>query len=167
MKVQEILQHYQALRAIASDAKLPELESKAYDLSVKTETLKEVEAVYAALDNFNPSSGWIDYQSGKQSFLKPPLEINTSYDMLLNAEMANGSNASLHVRYSGQGGWLVTHYDYNSEGDDYLADTVKHFASFDKDGKTRLQYLRFWKIQEGVLGVSPVFACFTGFGEKS
>ena len=168
MKAQEILQHYQALRAAASasDAKLPELEPKTYGLSVKTETLTTVEAVYAALDSFNPSSGWIDYQSGKQSFLKPPLEINTSYDMLLNAEMANGSNASLHVRYNGQGGWLVTRYDY-SEGDDYLADTVKHFASFDKDGNTTLQYLRFWKIQEDVLGVSPVFACFTGFGGKS
>lgn len=165
MNAQEILQQYETLREAVRDAKLPTLESKTYDLSVKIETLTTVGSVYSALDSFKPSAGWLDYQSGKQLFLKSPLEISTDYDMLLNVEVAN-SNASLHVRYNGQGGWLVTRYDYN-EGNDYLADTVKHFASFDKTGNTTLQYLRFWKIQEDVLGVNPVFACFTGFGGKS
>ena len=129
MNAQHILKQYQALRATASGANLPELESRTYVLTFKSETLTTVDEVYAALNSFNSTSGWIDYQSGKQHFLKPPLAISSNYDMLLNAEVANG-NASLHVRYNGQGGWLVTRYDY-SEGNDYLADTVKNLASFD------------------------------------
>lgn len=125
-----------------------------------------MDAVYAKLDNFNPVSGWIGYQSGNQYFIHQLLELKSDYGALLNAEMVNAHNTSLHVRYDGNGQWIVTQYHY-FEGIDYLADHVQHFASFDKDGKTTLDYLRFWAVQEGVLGVNPVFSCFVGFGEKA
>lgn len=165
MQAQQILEHYQALRGVMPEAKLPKLEAMTYLLNVETKTLTTVEAVYAALDRFNPTSGWIGYQSGNQYFMNQPLVFKSDYGVLLNAEMTNGSGVSLHVRYNGNGGWMVTQYHYG-KGDEYVADSVKHLASFAKDGKTALQYLRFWKAQDGVLGVNPVFACFVGFGGK-
>lgn len=163
MSAQQILKQYQDLRRAMPDAKLPVLEAVTYSLMVKFETLTTVEAVYNALDSFNPISGWIDYQSGKQHFLNSPLEIRSDYDMLLNAEVAS-HGAALHVRYNGNGGWLVTRYDYG-EGNEYIVDKIDHLASFAKGSEiTTLKYLRFWKEQNGLLGVNPVFACFIGFG---
>jgi hypothetical protein len=163
MKTQDILQQYEGLRRTMPEAKLPVLEKQTYQLDVKTERLAALEQVYAKLDRFNPVSGWMGYQSGNQHFINQPLELKSDYGVLLNAEMVNAHNTSLHVRYDGNGQWLVTQYNYR-EGGDYLADRVQHIASFDKDGKTTLDYLRFWTL-EG-LGVNPVFACFVGFGGK-
>ena len=164
MQAQEILEQYQALSSLMHEANLPALEAMTYHLTVETKTLTTVEAVYAALDSFNPISGWIGYQSGNQYFVNEPLAFKSDYGVLLNAEMTNGSGVSLHVRYNGNGGWVVTQYHYG-KGEEYVADTVKHLASFD-NGNTTLRYLRFWKVQDGSLGVNPVFACFVGFGGK-
>ncbi len=164
MQAQEILEQYQALSSLMHEANLPALEAMTYHLKVETKTLPTVEAVYAALDRFNPTSGWIGYQSGNQYFVNEPLAFKSDYGVLLNAEMTNGSGVSLHVRYNGNGGWVVTQYHYG-KGEEYVADTVKHLASFD-NGNTTLRYLRFWKVQDGSLGVNPVFACFVGFGGK-
>lgn len=165
MQAQEILADYQTLRSAMPEAKLPALEAMTYHLKVETKTLTTVEAVYEKLDFLNPTSGWIGYQSGNQYFINQPLAFKSNYGVLLNAEMTNGSGVSLHVRYNGNGGWVVTQYHYG-KGEEYVADTVKHLASFDKDGNTTLRYLRFWKVQDGSLGVNPVFACFVGFGGK-
>ena len=164
MQAQAILEQYQALSSLMHEANLPALEAMTYHLTVETKTLTTVEAVYAALDSFNPISGWIGYQSGNQYFVNEPLAFKSDYGVLLNAEMTNGSGVSLHVRYNGNGGWVVTQYHYG-KGEEYVADTVKHLASFD-NGNTTLRYLRFWKVQDGSLGVNPVFACFVGFGGK-
>jgi hypothetical protein len=164
MQAQAILEQYQALSSLMHEANLPALEAMTYHLTVETKTLTTVEAVYAALDSFNPISGWIGYQSGNQYFVNEPWAFKSDYGVLLNAEMTNGSGVSLHVRYNGNGGWVVTQYHYG-KGEEYVADTVKHLASFD-NGNTTLRYLRFWKVQDGSLGVNPVFACFVGFGGK-
>jgi hypothetical protein len=166
MQAQEILTDYQKLRSDMPEANLLALEAMTYHLNVETKTLTTVEAVYAALDSFNPISGWIGYQSGNQYFVNESLAFKSDYGVLLNAEMTNGSGVSLHVRYNGSGSWVVTQYHYG-KGEEYVADTVKHLASFDKDGNTTLRYLRFWKVQDGSLGVNPVFACFVGFGGKA
>lgn len=163
MKMQEVLKQYQGLCRTMPEAKLPALEKQTYQLDVNTERLASVEAVYAKLDGFSPVSGWIGYQSGNQHFIHQPLEFKSDYGVLLNAEMVKAHNTALHVRYDGNGQWIVTQYTYR-EGGEYLADCVQHFASFDKDGKTTLDYLRFWAL--GDLGVNPVFACFVGFGGK-
>lgn len=165
MRAQDILTDYQTLCSAMPEAKLPALEAMTYHLNVETKKLTTVEAVYETLDSFNPISGWIGYQSGNQYFVHEPLAFKSDYGVLLNAEMTNGSGVSLHVRYNGNGGWVVTQYHYG-KGEKYVADTVKHLASFDKDGNTTLRYLRFWKLQDGSLGVNPVFACFVGFGGK-
>lgn len=165
MQVQEILRQYQTLQQIMPEAKLPELKTSIYHLDVDPKIYSTVGAVYDVLDRFNPISGWLDYQSGKQYFINKPLVPSPDYDMLLNAELVNDNNTSLHVRYNGNSGWIVTQYHYG-KGDDYIVDEVKHLASFDKSGNTTLQYLRFWKIQDGILGMNPVFACFVGFEEK-
>ncbi|MBO0613276.1 hypothetical protein [Thiothrix fructosivorans] len=166
MNAQDILKQYEGLRRSMPDAKLPALEADAYQLVVTPHSMDTVEKVYAALDRFNPVTGWIGYQSGNQHFNNQPLEIKADYGQLLNAEVTNGNGASLHVRYNGNGGWVVTEYRY-SAGNAYLADKVRHVASFDKDGNTTLQYLRFWQEKDGALGVNPVFACFVGFGGKA
>jgi hypothetical protein len=164
MDIQMILQQYAKLRGTMQEAKLPALEKQTYQLDVETERLTALEQVYTKLDRFNPVSGWMGYQSGNQHFMNQPLELKSDYGVLLNAEMVNAHNTSLHVRYDGNGQWIVTQYSYR-EGGDYLADRVQHIASFDKDGKMTLDYLRFWTL-EG-LGVNPVFACFVGFGGKA
>ncbi len=164
MDMQTILQQYEGLRRAMPEAKLPTLEKQTYQLDVKTERLASVDAIYAKLDGFNPVSGWLSYQSGNQHFMNQPLELKSDYGVLLNAEMVDANNTALHVRYDSNGQWIVTQYSYR-EGGDYLADRVQHFASFDKDGKTTLDYLRFWAL--GDLGVNPVFACFVGFGGKA
>lgn len=165
MQAQKILTDYQKLRSDMPEANLLALEAMTYHLNVETKTLTTVEAVYAALDSFNPISGWIGYQSGNQYFVNESLAFKSDYGVLLNAEMTNGSGVSLHVRYNGSGSWVVTQYHYG-KGEEYVADTVKHLASFD-NGNTTLRYLRFWKVQDGSLGVNPVFACFVGFGGKA
>lgn len=163
MKAQQVLEKYQQLSRVIDNVKLPPLVATTYDLLINTETLNQISKVYEKLNEFNPSSGWLDFQSGKQYFTHPPLTVSQNYDMLLNAEVANDKNGSLHIRYNGNNGWTVTQYDY-SEGVDYLVDQVEHHASFDKNGKTTLQYLRFWTVQDTTVGMTPVFACFIGFG---
>lgn len=166
MNAQEIMKQYEGLRRAMPDAKLPALEADAYQLTVMHKTENSAESAYAVLDSFNPVAGWMGFQSGNQHFNHEPLpKAGANYGQLLNAEVTNGKGASLHVRYNGNGGWVVTEYGY-SAGNDYLADKVRHVASFDKDGNTTLQYLRFWQERDGALGVNPVFACFVGFGEK-
>lgn len=163
MDMQKTLQNYEKLRRTMPEAKLPALEKQTYQLDVNPK-LASIEEVYAKLGRFNPVSGWIGYQSGNQHFIRQSLELKSDYGVLLNAEMVNADNTALHVRYDGNGQWIVTQYTYR-EGGKYLADRVQHIASFDKDGKTTLDYLRFWTL--GDLGVNPVFACFVGFGGKA
>jgi hypothetical protein len=167
MNAQEIIKQYEGLRNAMPDAKLPALESDTYQLSVTPDIVNSAESAYAALDSFSPVAGWLGYQSGNQHFNNEPLPAARSDDgQLLNAEVTNGKGSSLHVRYNGNGGWIVTTYGY-ATGDKYLADEIRHIASFDKDGNTTLRYLRFWQEKEGALGVNPVFACFVGFGGKA
>ena len=165
MNAQEALQQYQQLNRVAANVKLPALEAITYDLSINTKILNQVKEVHAELKNFNSTSSWLDYQSGKQFFINEPLVIADNYDTLLNAEVTNGSNGSLHVRYNGNGGWIVTTYHYN-KGKTYIADKVEHVASFSKRNSSpiTLQYLRFWTVRDTNLGMNPVFACFIGFG---
>lgn len=164
MQAQQILTHYQTLRSTMPEANLPALEAITYHLDKPSvDILKSTEDVTKKIKDFNPISGWIGYQSGNQYFVNEPLAFKSDYGVLLNAEMTNGGGVSLHVRYNGNGGWVVTQYHYG-KGGEYVADTVKHLASFDKDGNTTLRYLRFWK--ENGSGVNPVFACFIGFGGK-
>ncbi len=167
MNAQETLKIYQQLSQLATNAELPPLETVIYDLSVTPETLHQLSEVYAKLDEFKPTSGWLDYQSGKQYFINETLVIADNYDTLLNAEVTNGSNCSLHIRYNGNGGWIITTYHYN-KGGEYLADKIEHITSFSKRNAspTTLQYLRFWKEQDSTLGMNPVFACLIGFGEN-
>lgn len=165
MNTQEILQHYQKIRAMTG-VNLPPLEKQAYNLDVSSKTLCELDEVHANLDRFNSVSSWIGYQSGNQHFINEPLVIKQDYGVLLNAELAGANNTSLHVRYNGDGGWIITTYEF-SAGNEYVADKIKHIASFAKDGSTTLQYLRFWKNEKNTIGINPIFACFTGFGGKA
>lgn len=167
MDAQTIMAQYDVLQKVMPEANLPDLEPDAYQLKVTHEVVGSAEGAYAALGHLNPVAGWLGYQSGNQHFDNEPLpEAKPDYGQLLNAEVTDGKGSSLHVRYNGNGGWIVTTYHY-SVGSAYLADKVKHIASFDKDSGTTLQYLRFWQAKDGVLGVNPVFACFVGFGGKA
>lgn len=131
-----------------------------------------MEDVYARLDGFNPQAGWLGYQSGNQYFNQQPLVLKNDHGLLLNAELAGAQQTSLHVRYNGRDGWIVTQYDYpqsnGSNGDnEYIADRVVHLASHNELGT--LNYLRFWQAapaeDNSRLGINPVVACFTGFGD--
>ncbi len=165
MNAQQVIEKYQQLSRVIDNVKLPPLVATTYDLLINTETLNQISKVYEKLNEFNPSSGWLDFQSGKQFFTHPPLTVSQDYDMLLNVEVANDKNGSLHIRYNGNGGWIVTTYHYH-KGETYIVDKVEHFASFSKrdSAPTTLQYLRFWTVQDTTLGMTPVSACFIGFG---
>ena len=69
MNAQEALQQYQQLNRVAANVKLPALEAITYDLSINTKILNQVKEVHAELKNFNSTSSWLDYQSGKQFFI--------------------------------------------------------------------------------------------------
>lgn len=166
MTAQEILQQYQKIQAIPGMS-LPSLDQHTYSLDVSTEVMDKLDDVLAELNGFNPVSGWVGYQSGNHHFEnQSSWKSEKDYGVLLNAELAGANNNALHIRYNGNGGWRVTTYEFSSGGE-YIADKVKHIASFAKDGDTTLTYLRFWKNEANAIGVNPVFACFTGFGGKA
>ena len=168
MKTAEILESYQKVAEETqahTGTGLPKLQPSAYSLTKpQAKNCASPVLVWAEIESFGQASGWLGYQSGNQYALElTTLQPKKEYGILLNAELANDKGQSLHIRYNSHGGWVVTTYRYEA-GDEYIADEVTYFSSFD-DGK-KLKYLRFWKADDASssLGINPVFACFTGFG---
>lgn len=168
MSIETVLENYRKIAQVMNNdvtgqgMPMPKLESGLYKVSVASETKVDAAALNETITSFGVATGWLGYQSGNQHQTSlSEIALAEGYGALLNAELANTDNQALHIRYNGQGGWIVTHYDY-SAGDEYIVDSVSYVSSFDDDKK--LNYLRFWKADERALGVNPVFACFTGFG---
>lgn len=174
MSVSTVLENYQKVAAKLNQSddiglSLPALDTAPYRVNVVSELVADPQLLATAISDFGGTTGWLGYQSGNEYFETfSEIVMSDRYGMLLNAEMANESNASLHIRYNGDGGWIVTTFNYtgedSGEGDWYLADSLGYVSSFN-DG-LKLQYKRFWKQGDGckTTGVNPEFACFTGFG---
>ena len=169
MNIADVLDDYKKIALAMSAAQaeaghqLPALESPLYGVNAQFETKSDHAELSVTIEGFGAAMGWLGYQSGNQHQLSlDKVVLDKSYGTLLNAELTNDQGQSLHIRYNGQGGWVVTRYEY-SVGDQYIADRVSFVSSF--DDKVKLHYLRFWQADDSAgLGVNPVFACFTGFG---
>ena len=170
MSISTVLDDYKKIaQAMSAQAEagqhLPSLESQLFSVDASPETKTNSTELSDAIQHFGAARGWLGYQSGNQHLSSlDKVVLKDSYGALLNAELTNDQGQSLHIRYNGQGGWIVTSYEYDS-GDQYIADRVSYVSSF--DDKIKLSYLRFWKVNNNgaSLGVNPVFACFTGFGD--
>lgn len=163
MDAKQILNEYEKVKQVVDIFNLPPLTLHRY--SVKPARLiTDKSKLYEQLKAFAPVSGWLGYQSGNHHFDHEPFEPKKNYGVLMNAEVWNGSD-SLHVRYNGRGGWIVTTFLNDESGDEYLVDDISHIASFNKKQQATLNYRRFW--QKEALGINPKFACFVGFGGKS
>lgn len=168
MNTAELLKSYQKVSEatkLTTGEALPALESEGYELTCAEPVVCTSEQqLWSAIGAFGQACGWLAYQSGNQHQLDITIiTAKQEYGSLLNAELYNGKDQSMHIRYNGHGGWVVTTYTYKSGGD-YVVDEVSYVSSF--ENKKTLNYLRFWKDggDKNMLGVNPVFACFTGFG---
>lgn len=175
MSLSTVLENYQKVAAQLGQRNevgfsLPALDAAPYRVGVAYKVVTDPQELATAISNFGGTTGWLGYQSGNEYFETcNEILMSDRYGVLLNAEMANESNESLHIRYNGDGGWIVTTFNYSGEdsgkGDWYLADSLGYVSSFN-DG-LKLQYKRFWAQGDGskTTGVNPEFACFTGFGD--
>jgi len=175
MNLSTVLENYQKVAAQLGQRNeiglsLPSLDASIYCVTVESSVVTSAQSLAGVIGEFGGTTGWLGYQSGNEHFIAcSEIVMSDRYGALLNAEMANESNASLHIRYNGNGGWIVTTFKHSAEeageGDSYLADSIAYVSSFN-DG-LKLQYKRFWAQGDGskTTGVNPEFACFTGFGD--
>jgi hypothetical protein len=143
---------------------LPPMEPQTYRLDVSAgPPLPSAEAALARLDELKPLQGWVSFQSANRLIDErgvPDMDDNTG--QLLAAEACNADGVSIHIRYDGAGGWLLTQY-HSSAGGPYLADIATQVAHKVRLGKY-LRYRRFWHIDERH-GAQVFAACFIGFGD--
>lgn len=134
-----------------------------YSLSVIPERFDSAAKAYAQLTKFQPTQGWVGFQSANRFFTDgqvPAMDGDTG--LLLAAEAVSANGDSLHIRYDGSGKWIATRHAA-ATGNDYLADCVEHIAS--SKGITKLRYRRFWRIDHEH-GAEPFAACFIGFEKE-
>jgi len=172
MKMQTVLNHYQRIQKATApqmEMRLPVIEQQLYTLICLEPCLVDnITAVYEHLHTFQATQGWLAFQSKNQSFTAGLPSQDSVSGLLLNAEMVNDQQHSLHIRYNGRSQWLINQYQYSmietdsvDNNEHYIADKVKHF-SVDHHLKS-LNYLRFWHLDQDQ-GIEPFLACFTGFG---
>lgn len=155
MNAQELLTLYQTMSMHHS---LPAMEPKTWDLRCDIENLDTAAAVMELVKKFNPTTGWLGFQSTTKIFKtnKELPVMNETTGTLLNAEMANALGQSLHVRYDSAGNWIITKFT-PTIGSNYLVDNVKFIIHHLPDNV--FMFKRYWRL-DAEQGIVPDTACF-------
>jgi hypothetical protein len=129
------------------------------------------EGVRQALQDFHPEQGWLCFQSKLTRFL--PNEPLPDAGVLLYGEVKNKDGSSLHIQQDGEGGWILTYYHEQSNGDTYLAENVLLIAETYPDDPRNTRYDLKYRVFWGALdygqedddgqGWRQIAAAFNGF----
>ncbi len=152
---------------------LPKLEIKGQEnlhhkfkccgLELTPELYYTSEEVEAQVKFFEPTQGWLCFQSEVKYFCKENFckEKTMPYSgILLYGEVVNAAGKSLHIREDGQGAWILTTFT-ETEGDKYLVET-KQFLGEKNLAPDRLYYHVYWQ-HDKKHGYHQFAARFTGF----
>jgi len=142
-------------------------------LEISTKKLNYTK-VLETIESFKAEQGWIATQSQNISFItKEDAQACTKTlktggvgtGKLLSAELTKKRNdkqgkatQSMTIRHHYAEEWQVTTFIESEQGEDYLCDTIKHYATSDL---RKLSYQRLW--QETDQGYEPCASYFTGF----
>ncbi len=138
-------------------------EMTAGGLAIETRSFNDPDALWHALEALKPQLGWLQFQSW-QGLLHDGLpEMKDDWGLLLQAEAVCADSSSLHIGPDGRGGWLLTHYRPQEQGD-LIWDEVEHIAH---DGAAKLIYRRYWKLddEQGLLQTHAILQRIEAQGE--
>ncbi len=147
----------EAYNSIAETEKLPKM--KRGGLDINTDSLQDPDEIWRRIGELNPTQGWLLFQSHQTVFhdgLPAPHDV---WGMLLACEAIDAEGVSLALEQDGTGGWRLTRYRHEAEGD-MLIDEPTFLAHDPKSGS--LCYRRYWR-QDTEQGYVQAVACFIGF----
>jgi len=140
-------------------------------LQIKPKICAAPEAVRQALQEFHPEQGWLCFQSALKRFLKG--EPVPDAGVILYGEVKGRNGSSLHIQQNGEGGWILTYYDEQRDGDAFLAENVVLIAENHPDDPMNVRYDVKYRIYWGGSGYGQqdddghgwrqVAAAFAGF----
>lgn len=169
----DILNAYHAVKAaVDSDLKdkeshLPVMRHGAY--AIGSETFTEPNAVWARLVALAPRQGWLLFQSRQMAFVDGLPERDPAWGVLLAAEgytEQDGATVSLALDQDGRGGWALTTYTHEGQGDDLYDEPEQLAHNPSKTGPGTLRYRRYWQLDPDQ-GYTQAAACFIGFSEEN
>ncbi len=145
MQPNELLEALSKLKPAKELEKLRQKPLKPCNLTLISESAQTPQAVREKLMRFKPEQGWLCFQDQVEYFRKG--ESVPDFGIVFYGEVVNTQGQSLHIRENGQGGWVLTTYTENLEGDQYLVENAaflgeKHFAP------AQLFYRVYWQHDE-------------------
>lgn len=167
MQINKILPAY---KAIANIFGLPEMQS--IQITQTVSTFDSHTALIKMIEAFTPTEGWLCFQSAITyvSASEPLISNDSNNGVLLNAELINAREVSLHVRQIGAAWATIQYAQINGTSrtasiaaEEFLVDNVNLSAAEAKYGL--VCYQRLWQQQE-IVGLVPVAARFMGFSSN-
>lgn len=168
----DILNAYHAVKTAVDGgladrkAHLPGMRYGGY--SVSGETITRPDDVWARLTALDPRQGWLLFQSAQMPFLDGLPERNPAWGVLLAAEgymEQDGATVSLALDQDGHGGWTLTTYTHEGQGDDLYDELEQLTHNPSKTGPGKLRYRRYWCLDPDQ-GYVQAAACFIGFSQE-
>lgn len=153
---------------VAKAHQLPAL--KPARCQIETQVLSEPSDGFTQLQGQAPQQGWLQFQSRVVAFTAGELpQPAPDWGVLLAAEVVDADGRSIHLRQSGDSGWLLvvcipdnqTTAEITPANGLVLADEVTQLATDQALGS--LRYRRYWQLDPET-GATPAFAAFIGFG---
>lgn len=168
----DILSAYHAVKsAVDSDCKdkkthLPEMRRGGFVSS--SQPIAQPEDVWTTLTALAPRQGWLLFQSAQRAFVDGLPERDPAWGVLLAAEgytERDGATVSFALDQDGRGGWTLTTYTHEGEGDDLCDEIAQLSHNPSKTGPGKLTYRRYWRLdpEQGYLQAA---ACFIGFDQE-
>lgn len=121
--------------------------------------------LHEAIKTFRPLHGWLCFQSEIVSFTDGDLSFlsNAKNGWILNGELSNASQESLHIRQHRGAQWQITHYQ-EVAGTELFCQTMSYLATDEDLG--HLAYAVYWK-HDSLMGYQKAFSRFTGFQKEA
>ena len=128
-----------AYQKICQSAQLPPMQQGAPKLESR-ETWTDPDHAWLALQNTQPTQGWLQFQSRQQYFTGGLPDREDDWGCLLAAEAVTDEGHSLTLRqYSGPG-WILSTHSHDEKGDG-LYDEIRHRLH---GANGFLVYRRYW-----------------------
>lgn len=140
-------------------------------LKIDAKTCISPGAVRQELKVFAPIQGWLCFQSKLIRFLQG--ESLPDEGVILYGEVKGKDGRSLSIQQNGEGGWIMTYYDEQSDGDSHLAENVRLISethpSDPENTRYDLNYRVYWgdgdydQEEDDGQGWRQIAAAFDGF----
>ena len=132
-------------------------------MRLQTDHITSPAALLAAIEAFQPEQGWLACQSGNL-FFRDGAWPQQRPGQLHDAELyRTQGDSSLHLRYRGDGSWLLTYY-LPDQGEEYVSDELSLLGRAELCA--RLAYQRLWA-HDPRHGLYQFAARFVGFKESN